>query len=166
MVQGKEKTMLEKREILLQLRNGHSIRKISRSLGVHRNIIRLIQKAAYTHGWMDITFQMPDNKEIERVLNNKPAQPINQLGLFADEIKQWRAQGVNAVVIQRFLKEKYQYNCRIGTLRRFINKLCPKILDPVMVRQAKPGEVMDVDFGLLGKLWDTQKEKLRKAWVF
>ena len=35
MVQGKEKTMSDKREIIVLLRKGYSIRKIGRELGVH-----------------------------------------------------------------------------------------------------------------------------------
>jgi transposase len=166
MVQGKEKTMLEKREILVQLRKGYSIRKVSRNLGMHRGVIRLIQKEAHAHGWISPDSHMPDNSEIERVLGNKPAQAIHPLDLCADDIKQWRVEGINAVVIRRLLKEKHQCNCHISTLRRYINKLCPKMPDPVMVRTAIPGEVMDVDFGFLGKLWDDEQGKFRKAWVF
>ena len=53
MVQGKEKTMNEKREIILQLRKTFSIRKISRDLHVHRPIVRAIRDAAEVRGWLN-----------------------------------------------------------------------------------------------------------------
>jgi transposase len=166
MVQGKEKTVLDQREILLQLRKGWSIRKVSRDLGVHRDIIRPIHRAACTYGWINPASQMPDHDEINRVIGNKPLQSKHQLDPYAEDIKQWRVEGISAVVIQRLLKEMRQCDCKIGALRRYINKLCPEPLDPVMVRTTKPGEVMDVDFGYLGMLWDDSRGKHRKAWVF
>jgi transposase len=166
MVQGKEKTVVEKREILLHLRKGLSIRKISRSLKVHRDVIRHVQRTAAEHGWIDPSSQIPDNSEIERVICPKPNVGSNQLNFYAEKIKQWHTEGVNAVVIQRFLKEQYQCVCEISTLRRHIRRICPNLPDSVMVRQTKPGEVMDVDFGFLGKLWDESQNKLRQVWVF
>jgi transposase len=166
MVQGKEKTVVEKREILIQLRKGYSIRKISRNLRVHRDVIRLVQRTASQLNWLEMTSQIPDNAEIERVMCPKPIVVSSQLEPYAEKIKQWHADGVNAVVIQRFLKESCQCICEISTLRRHVRKLCPKLSDPVMVRQTKPGEVMDVDFGFLGKLWDEAQGRLKKAWVF
>ena len=166
MVQGKEKTVLDKREILLQLRKNYSIRKVSRELGVHRDVIRSIYSAACKYGWVNPSTPMPENGEIERLLCSKPSKSAHKLDLFAKDIKQWREDGITAVVIQRLLREKYQCNCRIGSLRRYIKKLCPPVPDPVMVRFTKPGEIMDVDFGFLGILWDGHLQKFRKAWVF
>lgn len=166
MVQGKEKTVIEQREILLQLRKGYSIRKVSRDLRVHRDVIRPIHRAANTYGWINPDSQMPEDDEIDRLIGNKTIQPNHRLDPHAEVIKQWHAEGVNGVVIQRLLKEHRQCDCKIGALRRYINKLCPEQPDPVMVRTTRPGEVMDVDFGFLGQLWDDVHEKFRKAWVF
>ena len=52
MVQGKEKTMAEKRQILIELRKGSAIRKISRELRVHRSIIRSLMEISKKEGWM------------------------------------------------------------------------------------------------------------------
>ncbi len=166
MVQGREKTVLEKRTILLQLRKGCSIRKINRELGVHRDVIRPIHRAACLHGWINPNSQMPDNAEIERQTNDKPSQSKHRLDPHVDDITQWRREGFSAIVILRLLKDERKCDCKIGALRRYIKKLCPELPDPVMVRATKPGEVMDVDFGFLGKLWDDSLKKLRKAWVF
>ena len=79
MVQGKEKTMLDKREILLQLRKGYSIRKVSRDLKVHRDIVRSVYRTAHHYGWANPISPMPGNAEIESILNNKSPKPSPSL---------------------------------------------------------------------------------------
>lgn len=166
MVQGKEKTMNEKREIILQLRKTFSIRKISRDLHVHRPIVRAIRDAAEVRGWLNPNIPMPSDYEIAQCLFNQSKSSKHHLDAYFDDIKQWKNEGINAVVIQRLLQQKHLYNCPIGTLRRYIKKKFPLLPDPVMIRYTKAGETMDVDFGFLGKLWDDLTHKLRKVWVF
>lgn len=157
--------MTEKRDILLALRKQHSIRKVSRELRVHRPIVRSIHATAAKRGWLNPSSEMPEDHEIaEMDTATLWMQPTHPLDAFADKIKEWHAEGTSAVVIQRFLGE--QSKCKIGALRRYIRKICPPLPDPVMVRSTKPGEVMEVDFGFLGQLWDDSREKFRKVWVF
>lgn len=157
--------MMEKRDILLALRKQHSIRRISRELHVHRPIVRAIHATAARKGWLNPSSQMPEDHEIAQMDTGALwIQSTHPLDPFIDKIKEWRAQGYNAVVIQGLLQD--QCKCKIGTLRRYIRKRCPKLPDPVMVRSTKPGEVMEVDFGFLGQLWDDSREKFRKVWFF
>lgn len=159
--------MMEKRDVLIALRKQHSIRKISRDLHVHRTIIRTIYAAAAKRGWLNPTSQMPEDCEIAKIdTGTLCVKSMHKLDPYAEKIKEWYAEGVNAVVIQRFLQDHYQCECKIGAIRRYIKKTCPNLPDPVMVRNTKPGEVMDVDFGFLGKLWDEVRQKFRKVWVF
>ena len=166
MTQGREKNMIEKREILLALRDQHSFRKINRTLRVHRTIIRAVYEVAARNGWLDPLTIMPEDYEIEQINTGVAPLRRHQLDLYIEKIKEWHAEGTNAVVIQRFLKTNYQVDCKIGAIRRYINKVCPNLPDPVMVRHTIPGEVMDVDFGYFGKLWDDSQHRLRKVWVF
>lgn len=157
--------MMEKRDILIALRKQHSIRKIGRDLHVHRTVIRAIHDDAARNGWLNPDSQMPEDYEIAKLDTGiLYVKPTHKLDPYAEKIKEWRAEGVNAVVIQRFLQ--HQCDCKIGAIRRYIKKVCPNLPDPVMVRSTKPGEVMDVDFGFLGKLWDDSQQKFRKVWVF
>jgi transposase len=167
MPQGREKTMIEKREILLALRRQDSIRKIHRNLHVHRRIIRVIHDAAAKKGWLNPLSEMPGDYEIAQLgTGASSSKPAHQLDPYVEKIKEWHAEGTNAVVIHRFLKAQYQSGCKIGALRRYIRKVCPDLPDPVMVRNTTPGEVMDVDFGFLGRLWDPLEQKFKKVWVF
>lgn len=159
--------MVEKREILLALRKQDSIRAINRNLHVHRTIIRVIMNFAEQKGWLDPSSEMPTDYEIAQIQTGSPSlKKVHPLESYADRIKEWSTDGIRAVVIQRFLKNQYQVNCKIGSLRRFIRKVDPKLPEPVMIRSALPGEVMDVDFGYLGYLWDPIQSKQVKVWVF
>lgn len=165
MVQGKEKSVAEKRQILIELRKGLSIRSIARELRVHRDIIRSLIKVASVQGWLDPNLEIPSECVIANALGS--AQPqIHELDKYLEEIKQWKTESYSAVVIQRLLKEQYTCSIKIGALRRYINKHCLTLPDPVMVRQTIAGKTMEVDFGYLGYLWDEKTQKNRKAWVF
>lgn len=168
MVQGKEKTMSEKRDIILRLRSGHSIRKIGRELGVHRTVIRSVHRLAAEKGWLNLETTPPSEHELDQAsIQEKTTTPETPLTAYCEEIKMWHSEGKSAVVIQRLLERNHSILRGIGSLRRYIRKNFPKVPDPIMTRTASPGEVMDVDFGFLGMLEDgTPGGKPRKAWVF
>jgi transposase len=165
MVQGKEKSMAEKRQILIELRKGSPIRRISRELRVHRDIIRSLIEIGTKEGWMDPSSSIPSEGDIAQILKSN-REPVHKLDQHLEKIKEWKTEGYTGVVVQRLLKDQYLCRIEIGTLRRYINRHCQKIPDPVMIRTTIPGKVMEVDFGFLGYLWDESAKKSRKAWVF
>lgn len=165
MVQGKEKTMLEKRQILIQLRLGISARKVSRDLSIHRNIITAIRAEAVKKGWLNPNCDMPSDGDIAALCTSRQSTP-HALDPYLDKIKQWRLEGLSAVVIHRLLKDKGLCTGGIGVLRRYIKKHHQQLPDPVMIRETIPGEHMDVDFGYLGMLWNEEQQKMRKVWIF
>ena len=165
MVQGKEKSMAEKRQILIELRKGSPIRRISRELRVHRDIIRSLIEIASKQGWLDTSSTLPSESDIAQVLK-LTYKPVHELDRYIEEIRRWRDEGYNAVVVQRFLKNQHSVQIKIGALRRYLNKHCQALPKPIMVRPTTPGKTMEVDFGFLGYLWNESVKKLRKAWVF
>lgn len=158
--------MFEKRQALILLRNRNSIRKVSRDLGIHRSIVSSLYKEALRNGWLKSDVDMPNDCEIARCDISSGQLVGHILDAHADYIRQLRQEGMSAVVIQRLLKDQQHCACKIGALRRYIRKICPKPPEPIMVRLTIPGEHMDVDFGYLGYLWDESLNKPCKAWVF
>ena len=51
------------------------------------------------------------------------------------------------------------------TVRRYIHRHFPPPVRPVMRRETKPGEVMEVDFGHLGLTWDAATRSRKRTWV-
>src|ERR1700722_7801177 len=71
MTQGRRKSMAEKREILIELKKGSSIRKISRELHVHRDIIRSLVDIAETQGWLHPDAEIPSEEDMNHIIQQK-----------------------------------------------------------------------------------------------
>lgn len=158
--------MTDKREILILLRKKYSIRKISQELNIHRKTVRSIRTAAIKKDWLNPNIDMPSDHEIAQIGIAQIARAAHPLDTHAEAIKQWRSEGMSAMVMQRLLEEMHSSCYGIGALRRYIRKICPEIPDPVMVRATVAGDTMEVDFAFLGYVWDESLGKPRKAWVF
>lgn len=164
MTKGKTKSMLEIRSVIHRLRGGLSNRRIAREIGVDRSIIKEIKSLSIAHQWLASSSAMPTDEEIFKVWNSKTKiKKPHPLDLHRDNLKQWRREGLSAVVIHQLIKD--QCPCDPQAIRRYLNKHFPKPVEPVMVRPTVPGQDMDIDFGYLGEFLDAE-EKKRKAWVF
>ena len=140
--------MAEKRQILIELRKGSSIRKISSALHVHRDIIRSVVDVANTQGWLHPDNAIPSEEEMQRVIIQKH-QSSHILDDYKDNIRAWRQEGYSGVVIQRLLQKNHDIFVRICALRKYLKKYFPETVDPVMTRKTVAGSTMDVDFGLI-----------------
>jgi transposase len=165
MTQGRRRSVAEKRQILIELKKGSSIRKVSRALHIHRDIVRSVVDVANTRGWLHPDCTIPSETEMLDIIEQK-YQPAHVLDDYGDNIREWCREGYSGVVIQRLLQSNHNVFVHICALRRYLKKYFPKAIDPVMIRQTIPGATMDVDFGFLGMLFDEKTETLRKAWVF
>jgi transposase len=165
MTQGRRISVAEKRQILIELRKGSSIRKVSRALHVHRDIVRSVVDVANFQDWLHPDCVIPSEEEMQCIIAQKH-QPAHILDDYRDNIHEWSREGYSGVVIQRLLQNNHDVFVHIGVLRRYLKRHFPKSIDPVMIRQTIPGATMDVDFGFLGMLWDEKTSKMRKAWVF
>lgn len=105
MVQVREKTMIEKREILILLRKKLSIRKISNELNVHRRVIRIIRAEAVKKDWLNPNIDMPSDHEIAQIGIGQTTHSAHQLDVHVETIKQWHSEGMSTMVIQRLLRK-------------------------------------------------------------
>jgi transposase len=164
MTKGRKIHMQKIRECIYRIRLQHSLRRISKDLHVHRTILRNIRNVAQQRDWLDSTRPIPDDHQLYLAFNGQTIPRASNLDSCRELTQEWVAAGYSAVVIHKLLKERVP--CSIAQVRRYLKKSFPKQIDPVMVRQTHPGEVMDVDFGFLGCFWDTNESKFRKTWVF
>ena len=68
-------------------------------------------------------------------------------------------------MLQR-LRENHGYTGSYSSVRRFVQRICPKEPEAVCRIETAPGEEAQVDFGSAGLQWDPQQGKPRQAWVF
>lgn len=155
--------MLDIREVIHRLREGHSDRRIRRDIGIDRSIIKKIRALSILHQWLDTSSAMPTDGEISKFWNSKSkTQKPHPLDLHYDHLKQWRKEGYSAVVMHQLLKD--QCPCDAQAIRRYLKKHFPNQVDSVMVRSTIAGQDLDIDFGYLGQFLD--HGAIRKAWVF
>jgi transposase len=163
MTKGKCKTMLEIREVIHRLREGHSDRRIWREMGVDRSVVKKIRNLSILHQWMGAS-TIPTDEEISMFWNAKlKTKNNNPLTLYHDNLKRWKTDGCSAVVIHQLLKDKCPSSEQ--AIRRYLKRNFPKEIDPVMTRSTIAGQDLDIDFGYLGKFQEDDGV-IRKAWVF
>jgi transposase len=106
---------------------------------------------------------MPSDEEIAKYWNQNSKTSSHPLDFYKEQLEQWDKEGLTSVVIHRLLKDKCA--CDVQSIRRYRNKHFPKLVKPVMVRSTIPGEIMDVDFGELGRFLDVDQVP-RRVWLF
>ncbi len=72
MTKGKVKTMVDIREVIHRLREGHSDRRIGREIKVDRSIIKKIRALSVLHQWLDTSSAIPPDAEISKFWKSTP----------------------------------------------------------------------------------------------
>jgi len=160
---AKSKTMSEILEIMRRLIKGQSLRAIQKETGSHRVTIRKVRKFAQHNGWLD-TGKLPSEIVLYELWNGLKEDWKHPLDTWLDDFERWTKDGLTYVVMHQLIAKKYQ--CDESTVRRYVKKRFPDKPKPVITRTLIPGEIMDVDFGELGKVYDPCKKGSRKVWVF
>ncbi len=155
--------MTEYLDIIKRLKKKQSIRSIQKETGIHRAIIRKINKKANEKGWLKPFAELPREEELVEVFSKKGKadQPLDR---FKERIAEWIRKDYSFVVIHKLVNREYE--CSEATVRRYIKKSFVTLPKTVMVRPTIAGETMEVDFGCLGLVYDELRGRLRKAWVF
>ena len=141
---------MELQDIVRRLRMKQSIKAIKRETGKHRRVIRRVLELAGQEGWLDAKRELPSEHQLQKVYHEQRGGEdgrCHPLDARRDQIEGWR--GV-----------EYSET----TVRRYIHRHFPPPVRPVMRRETKPGEVMEVDFGHLGLTWDAATRSRRRTW--
>jgi len=163
----RRRRMVEKVDVIRRLRMNQSIRAINRETGIHRTIIRELRDIAVQKGWLEKRTPMPSELTLQKSLDylhkiqDHLAHPLDT---WKEEIKRWVDMKYSFIVIHQLVCQYYQ--CSESTVRRYIHRRFPSEPKAVMVRNSKPGEVMEVDFGYLGITYDPDEKRNRKTHLF
>ena len=143
---------MELQDIVRRLRMKQSIKAIKRETGKHRRVIRRVLELAGQEGWLDAERELPSEHELQEVYHEQRGGEDGRghpLDARRDQIEGWRGDGYSFLVIHKLLQERgVEYS--ETTVRRYIHRQFPAPVRPVMRRETKPGEVLEVDFGHLG----------------
>lgn len=160
--------MAEKSEVIRRLRAGQSIREINRETGIHRATIRLVQEAAIRLNWLIQQKSIPNEKSILEALGNggekQRSKNPHPLDIYLADIELWLKDKISFLLIHEFLSQK-GVALSESSIRRYIHRKFPQhYRRPVSLRETVPGEILEVDFGYFGLVYDTQQKRNRKAW--
>jgi hypothetical protein len=164
--------MIEISEILYRWVKGTSVRSISRSLGVSRNTLKEILKAAKYHGLNPVVSSNEDIADVAKIITlsrRKKIRPNDteiKISPWHDQLSIWNEQS-NMTITQmiRLLSEK-GFDISDTSLRRYFNKHFTKPKDITIHLETIPGKQAQVDYGYVGMLLDPVSNKLRKAYAF
>lgn len=155
--------MTEKTDIIRRLKLGQSIRSIHKETGIHRTLIRDIKTLAESRDWLNEDTPLPDENELQELLNKPKEIHQHPLDTIKDKIKEWVDQEYSYVVIHNLTQD--YVSCSESTVRRYIQRNYPPKITHVTPRTTKPG-IMEVDFGYFGITYDPVERRNRKTYVF
>jgi len=155
-------------DILIRRKAGQGLREITRELGVHRSVVRDIDRLARERGWLKPEQKIPDEFEIAEARygtgGKREQHPYDD---HIDKIKDWLKADYSCVVISTLLRERIPDGpCSESTVRRYIQANLPVLRSATMAREHTPGESLDVDFGYVGLTREDFAGKPHKTWVF
>lgn len=157
------------REIIYRIRQGESERQIAIDTGISRPTIHKYKMLAEEKGYLDIKKEMVEEGELLAALGPKigPPRIPSSIEPHRDYVTEMRKQGVEMMAIWQRLRDEYGYKGSYSSVRRFARQIEKDKEPECFVRvHTAPGEEMQVDFGYVGKLYDSQKGAIRNAYVF
>jgi transposase len=160
--------MHEYKTIIYQLQQGQSIRAISKQCLAGRGKIQEIKKMALEKGWLIPEAKLPDEKTLSTFFGgHSPQQSQSLAHTYAEEIKKWAGNDVQASTIHQHLVVTYGFKGAYNCIQRFVQKIKaqqpPELTVPL---DFKVGEAAQVDFGKGPKLFDERINKEVDTWFF
>jgi len=169
---------MDRLEELVRLhRKGVGCREVARLLGMGPNTERqyrnALEEAGYLEGKIDELPSLTQLKEAVTayVPSKQSWQQTSSVRVWGAEIKKMYEQGAGPKSIYDCLRlEDEKFEGSLYAVRRYckgLKKRGPVRAEDVSIPvETPPGEIAQVDFGYVGKLYDSVRGMLRKAWVF
>lgn len=158
-------------------RKGVKYRKIARLLKMSPNTERKYREALNKGGLLngdpdDIpTLEMIKSVVLAEIPPAIAPQQASSIEMFRDEIAQMLARNAGPKAIYDLLVlEKEGFNASLSAVKRMCTRLKqqqgPRPQDVVLRVEIAPGEVAQVDFGYVGKLFDPVSGRIRRTYAF
>lgn len=169
---------MDKLEELVRLhRKGVGCREVARLLRISPNTERQYRNALDEAGFLDGKVdELPSLEQLKTAAtayigSHKAPQQNSSVFRWSEDIGKMVEQGAGPKSIYDYLRlEREDFEGSLWAIQRFCLKLKnnrPVRAEDVSIPvETKPGEIAQVDFGYVGKLYDPVQGLMRKAWVF
>jgi transposase len=173
-VSFRELTMIEVREVIRRWQAEQGLREIARETGLDRKTVRRYVEALDELGVareaeFDDALVQAVGQRIQARAVLEPSVERSQLLEHRDRIGQWLAgsKPLRLTKVHVLLQRDYGLDVSYATLRRFaMDELAWGMRKPtVLVADAPPGEEAQVDFGLMGTMYDPETHRTRRLFA-
>lgn len=155
----------------------HGNREVARLLQMSPNTERRYRRALEAHNLLQGPLETVVELSVLRAAvesslpSQRPAQQTSSVAQWREAVACMLTGGASPTAIyDRLRLEEEEFSGSLSAIKRMCLTLKKaKGIDPEDVAipvETKPGEVAQVDFGSVGLLWDSESEKLRKAYIF
>jgi len=164
---GRSKDVVDIQSIINRFRQGHSIKRISRDTGVHRQTVRRYFGLAKFRGWLE--GELPTLAVLDAAAQPIPDTAVLQISkaeAHSAEIKELVTKGVQAQAIYKILQDHHAFEGSYSSVQRFVKRIKAVTPTAVLRLEVEPGAQAQVDFGDGPKLVDEKTGEITKTWVF
>jgi transposase len=159
--------MVTVREIIRTYKQLKSLKGTARTLACAKYTVKKYVRWAESQGYLGEV--LPSEAEMVNAWALHEAQTYvpqpSPLEVLKEIIWEWLEQGLNLRRIQVLLGERHGWKGSYESLKRFTKP--QRETHKTYVRlEVAPGAEAQVDFGLMGDLWDPLMRKNRKVWLF
>lgn len=175
---SQQRTEMDQLQELVRLhRMGTGCREVARLLAISPNTERqyreILTAAGLLAGAVDALSELAELRAavVQHVGEKRTPQQTSSVERWSEAVQEMMAKGATAKAIYDCLRlEQSEFGGSLSAIKRLCVRLhgekgvdAKDVAIPVV---SAPGEIAQVDFGYVGKLYDLAQGVLRKAWVF
>jgi transposase len=156
-------------DIVHRLRKDQSVRSIARDLGCGRETVGRYRRIAQENGFLCAEQPLASQEDISAAtasLFTRRLSNVSTVEPFRAVVEDMLEKDREARAIHRRLCRSHNYTGSYGSVLRFVRKLRPLVPEAVVRIETEPGKQAQVDFGTVGKMWDTVTKRERVAYCF
>ena len=158
--------MYEIRQIIFQLRQGESLRAITRSKLADRKKIRKVREIAIREDWLNLKKELPTEEELAQFFKPQPVSHLSLILPYQHQIEEWFKKGIQITTIHATLQRQYGFTGSYHSIQRHVKKLKNKSPAVTVMLDFKPGECAQVDFGAGPIIKNEITGEKVKTWIF
>ncbi|MCG6923338.1 MAG: IS21 family transposase [Acidobacteria bacterium] len=162
-------------ELVRLHRQGRRPVRVARMLGLDRKTERKYRRRIALAGLLDgPDDDLPELKLLRDAVAQAKSPPLQERSSvedFTDYVQEKLDKGLGPTAIRELLlEERNDFQGSLSAIKRLCKRLKkargPREDDVVIPVHTAPGQQAQVDFGYVGKLYDPETKRKRKAWVF
>ena len=106
--------------IISQLREGATLRGLSRDKLADRKTLRKVRDIAIEQGWLEKDKPIPSEQELALFFEKSSANSFLSIQPYRVKIEEWTRQGVQASTIYAHLQREHGFKSRYSVVQRYI----------------------------------------------